>query len=72
MSDDLQLRLAQFEARIAQLEIAVLERKLYPIPYPQPAFSPPPTGCVCPLGVEASCRNGLCPRRGAYATMATG
>ena len=58
MSEDFWLRLAQFEARIAQLERAVLERKLYPI-----QCQPQATGCVCPVGAEVSCGSTFCPRR---------
>lgn len=58
MSEDFGLRLAQFEARIAQLERAVLERKLYPIQY-----QPQATGCVCPVGAEKFCGGWNCPRR---------
>lgn len=77
MSDDLATRLAAIETRVALLERALLQRGDTPHPgrtEPPPILWPmtlPATGCVCPVGAEFNCFNGMCPRRGPiYATGA--
>lgn len=63
MSGDLTARLAALETRVALLEKALLEIRYCPDPRPQQwPVTPHATGCVCPVGAEASCGNGLCPR----------